>query len=199
MKKRLKIVSFIILFILPLVADDTTKTEAPSAREDLTDIVDENIKYTINLMWINSKLREDQDLICPDNQPCLSQIFSWATKNPESKVDFWFDSEKTTDEQVKKTRKLMQSGHTTSMAPIALRDIRDLPEVKENTKIFSDTRIPVYFRADLLRAIAGFNVIAQKDTDHFVYADLDMNAISKKELFNRKTQQDLQQYGMVLA
>lgn len=157
--------------------------------------------YSINLMWINKCLLEGQEFICPPEQPCVPRMLEWAKENQDQDavVNFWFDSEKTSADAVKKTRALIDKESCKSIAPIVLRDVRELPEVKENTIVFSDQRVPVYYRADLLRAIAGHNILSQEEADYFVYADLDIAPLSKEELFDQKTKKDLKLYGMVMA
>lgn len=162
--------------------------------------------YTINLMWINERLNEDQRYVLPlesaeDFLQKLANVFAWAEKNPESIVNLWFDGKLTPNQAIENTRALIIVyivSHP-GIAQITLRDIRELPDVIQNPRIFDDPRIPVFFRADILRIIATVQSLNSGETDCFIYADLDVKSQSKEELFNEETKERLQKYGIVVA
>lgn len=162
---------------------------------------------TMNLFWINKKLDENQRYIYPskDEQALfndfLKNIFMWAEGLDKNiPVHVWFDSQLTPKAAVVNTQALIDKymKFRAQKAPIILQDIRDLPEVIQHPEVFSD-KTPVYFRVDLLRVIAAYNTITTHNTSNFVYADLDMEPLPQKDLFDDETKQNLKQYGMILA
>jgi len=160
--------------------------------------------HSINLMWINSKLKEDQELVCPASKPCLEQMLEWAKDNPHAEVNFWFDSETTSASQLKKTRTAIErASHIISIdqdvAPVNFRDIRDLPNMKDLLGVYSDSRIPVYFRADLARAIVLHDLASEGSCDNIVYADIDIPSLTQRKLFDSETRKNLDGYGIVMA
>lgn len=169
-----------------------------------TDLFDE---YTVNLMWINKTRDENQPFIHRATNPeelqknFLDPIFTWAKLHAKGKtIDVWFDSTLTPAIAVKNTQLLIdqyQRAHPKA-ATIRLRDIRSLPQVIKEPEVFSD-KTPVYFRADLVRLVAAYNAITTKETQNFVYADLDMVPQCHKELFDQETRENLQKYGIVMA
>ena len=102
--------------------------------------------YSVNLMWINRKLDPQQQYIYPAatearvQENLLAHVFGWATANPQSTTNLWFDSALTPTQAVQNTATLIQH-HIAShpeMAPIILRDVRTLPQVIANPEIFSE-------------------------------------------------------------
>lgn len=85
---------------------------------------------------------------------------------------------------------------------VVFKDLRNFPEVQKNPEVFSP-QVPVYFRVDLLRVIAAYNVVkkaAEEGRRHyFVYADIDVTSMSKEEIFDASTLMDLQRYGILMA
>lgn len=164
--------------------------------------------YSINVMWINKILDERRLYICPaENKDeayknLLNTVLGWASLNPESIVNIWFDSQMTTEEAVRKTSQLIEEMKVKNpnIAPVVLRDIRELPDVYNNADIFSHPEIPVYFRADLVRVIAALALLSEKVTNsYFVYADLDVKPLSQGDLFDDITQENLGKVGFVMA
>lgn len=175
-----------------------------------TQEIDEKLPdYTVNLQWINKKLNPEQRYIHPSQNSLalrknlLMGLYSWALQNPNAKgVVLWYDSQLTPHAAVEKTRRIIARdslllGLFKKKAPVLLKDVRELPEVKENPEAFSE-KSPIYFRVDLLRAIAAYNV-AKKEGKTFVYSDVDMTALKEEELFDASTLNDLRRYGMVMA
>lgn len=162
--------------------------------------------YTINLMWINKQLTHDQPFLYPAQnieelrEKFLRPIFNWARYNPNACLHIWFDSAMTTDKALDNTWSSLQEyvEQNSICTTIELLDIRELPLVKQHPEIFSD-KIPVYFRIDLLRAIAAVHMISTKETEYFVYSDLDVEALPEQELFDPETIRMLGKYGIVMA
>lgn len=60
------------------------------------------LNYSINLMWVNREPSSDQQNICPFAH-YLDILSSWAIKNPEGIVNFWFNGQYITEEAKKST------------------------------------------------------------------------------------------------
>lgn len=145
-----------------------------------------NIKYTINLMWINRALNPNQEYILSNINLLINAVKSWT--NHGHQVNIWYDSNMTTPNQIQNTKNIIDN----------MIDVQNINQVKENLRVFSD-KAPVYFRADLLRTITAVHYLHHTNDDYFVYADLDVESISKNELFDEKTLNHLQTKGIVLA
>jgi hypothetical protein len=166
-------------------------------------------KYNINLMWINANQQEEQEYIypsCQDNafgKEYLNKILSWARKNPAVILYIWFDSYviKDTDKVISQTQHIIaQESQSIShnMAKIELRDIRDLPIVRNNPEIFSE-KIPIYFRVDLLRNIITKELLEHEPTTRCVYADFDVQPMNETTLFDQNTVSILEKKHFVMA
>lgn len=165
-------------------------------------------EYSINLMWINTRLNPDQNYIFPANSEnelddkFLSHIQSWEIATGQNgHINLWYDGLFTSSEAVKATKRALEkkSNMNPQWAMVHFRDARELLEVKENPKVFS-ADIPIYFRVDLIRAIAAFQTLIQEEKNHFfVYADLDMKPLAQEQLFDVKTQKKLHDFGIVMA
>lgn len=164
-------------------------------------------EYTINLMWINKKPDINQNFIYPAKdetelkQNFINKILKWAQKNQESKIVLWFDSQMISKNAIDNTRTIIDqefAKYRNKIAKVELRDIRDLSYVKKYPEVFS-ADIPLYFRVDLLRVIAAYcSILADKNLC-FVYSDIDIEPLSKRQLFDRATLNNLSQYGIVMA
>jgi len=170
----------------------------------------EDFTYSINLMWINKKLNQEQRFIYPAktdkteekfHAALINKLFEWATKNPESTVVFWYDSQLTSPNAVQNTKKIIaeQQTQNPSAAPIICKDIRLLPKVCGTDPFTFSEAVPVYFRADLLRLIATTETLTTENFDYFVYADMDIPTMTKEELFDTEAQKNLEKIGIVLA
>lgn len=165
------------------------------------DYVDlDDVKYNLNLMWINKELKEEQEGIHPENDTFVETILNWAQCNKRSVVNVWFDSALTSEKAVQTTQDMLDKRRfRQDMAKIVLKDIRTLPEVKDNSDVFSDPRMPVYFRADLARAIVLHNMVNDNSNEYSIYSDLDIKALPKYRLFDAETLKNLKKYGVVMA
>jgi hypothetical protein len=168
-------------------------------------------QYSINLMWINEeKMLSDQQLLFGNGATLeeryldfqmrfIKPVSAWAKANPESIVNIWLDSlmaNHSAIEYAKSNIKTFLAG--TSHAKIQFRDVRSISKVHKNPSVFSEN-IPIYFRVDLLRAIAAEHILTEKEAQFFVYGDIDMEPLSKEQLFDKKTMDFLEDYGFVMA
>ncbi len=179
-----------------------TSLDLPRAME-----ADRLERYIISLMWINRQLDPNQtDIINtqkstnPLKEKYIPHTLEWAKCNPRSTVHFWYDSELTSAQAVINTKSVFtkHKKEYPEAAAIVLKDVRDLDHVKKHPEVFSD-KIPVFFRTDLLRIIASVEELNRSKKDYLVYADLDVTPMSKNTLFDRDTQDKLDQYGIVVA
>lgn len=175
--------------------------------------------YTVNMQWINAKLNPSQSYIHPSanaltlRKNLLFGLYSWARKNPDAEgVVLWYDSQLTPKDAVENTRKIIAKDRALmglfkqKTAPIILKDVRELPEVKKNPIAFSEGS-PIFFRVDILRAIEAYNNIKGPKTEPnpkdkpivSMHADTDVATMNPKEIFDTNTMRDLRQYGMLLA
>jgi hypothetical protein len=163
-----------------------------TARKEYTE------KYEINLMWIN---KDKCDFLFCDEEKTKNVIniaLRWAEKNPEAKIIIWYDSEfiNSPETAVKNSSKLIKD--KTKNEQIVFKNIRELDLVKKHESVFSN-ELPVYFRADLLREIIIFEVLNNNKTNCFVYTDIDIKPMTKKQLFDDETVYHLKKYGFILA
>ncbi len=166
----------------------------------------EDRKYTVNLMWLNRKLERNQQFIHPAaneellREKLLDPVIQWAINTQGGTVNLWFDSFLTPPEAVQRTRLIIDQliEQQAYSAPILLRDIRNLPEVQQNSEVFS-AQTPVYFRVDLVRAIIEVNSIRTKETEAAVAADVDMQPLTCDQLFDSETIGNLEKNGIVMA
>lgn len=165
----------------------------------------QELNYTINLMWINRVFEPDQKYIHPSIDQhelevnLLNTAFKWATLNPNATVCIWYDSAFITPQAVQNTQEIINTYKCACpSACVELKDVRDLPMVQAYPEIFSD-KLPVFFRADLLRLIASVHLLKESNVcGCFIYADLDIKPISHAELFNSQTIKDLQEFGIIV-
>ena len=166
---------------------------------------DSHSPYSINLMRINKKMDERQKHVIAKQDDIERiqyepHIRSWAEKNPDAEINFWVDSRVTSDEAIQSFKYWIASQDKTR-DHIILRDIRStLEEVKKDhqVEVFSD-KMPVYFRADLLRVLVTMHVASEQKKGYVVYADLDVKPMNKEKLFDSQTVSKLDKYGMVVT
>lgn len=161
--------------------------------------------YSINLMWINRDVNVKQGYVYPSEtnggKQFLDTIVKWAEYNPESAVFLWFDSYLVSQNAVEKTQESINqqiSQKNTKTAKVELKDIRLIRRIQKNAEIFCP-EIPVYFRADLARAVIAENALEQDNSLYFVYTDFDVKPMRKAELFDDKTLATLHKSGFVMA
>lgn len=159
-------------------------------------------KYSINLMWINKKLIKGQTYI--DNSKTISELkkklldpaLKWAKANPNAAVNIWYDGVHTEEEAIKHTQDALLSMNTKEFSGITirLRDIREIPIVRDNLDVFSDF-LPLYFRIDLLKAIIIVDAIERECNDAAIFSDLEVgdlrpngDRMNKEELFSPLTE-----------
>jgi hypothetical protein len=173
--------------------DTITKTLEQSGNDEFS--------YSVNFIWINNRLHSQQKYIFPDHKlgDFNTHMLNWAKMNTNAPIYLWYDGEYTSQDAIASTNALITKSGVTNFT---LKDIRDLNIVKQNAEVFS-YKLPVYFRADLIRPAAAYEILSQMplqtQTSCFVYADIDVPAISKAELFDKLTTLYLNKLGIVMA
>lgn len=162
-------------------------------------------QYSINLMWINkNKMTAQQQFLLGDSKEDFYKNFvepvaKWAKANTGSTINIWFDGTLATEGAIERSSLALQRAlDGTSHGKIIFRDVRSIKTVQENPQAFSET-IPVYFRVDLLRALAAEHILSSKETKFFVYGDIDMIPLSRQRIFDKRTIDFLNEYGFVMA
>lgn len=167
--------------------------------------------YSINLMWINkSKIPANQEFLFGDGSSAelqrldfqkkfVSPIAEWAKANPGTPINIWVDREMASAEAIERSRQALEKFlEGTVHGVVHFRDVRSIKTVQDNATVFSE-HMPIYFRVDLLRAIVADDVLQKKETKYFVYGDIDMQPLSGKQLFDKKTIGFLDDFGIVMA
>lgn len=165
-------------------------------------------QYGINLMWINSKYDDDQKYFCATSKNeedyknnCIDPITSWLMKtSPDAPVRVWYDSALTpkqlVNDAVQDIKKKL--GNNDAMKKLQFLDVRKIDDILQYPKVFSE-KLPVYFRSDLLRAIVADYLARHYPHEYIVYADFNIPALSRDQLFDQKTLENIKKFGFVMA
>lgn len=189
------------IFLLPLLAlGSSSGAKAACISKLPTKVQDFDANSaSINLMWI-SRVRnlERQYVLNPEFSP---KIINWANAFFKSKINVWYDARLVSKAAVSATTEELRqgSGNDSISRRIQLRDIWEIVRVRENEDVF-DENLVVYFRVDLLRPIiALYMLCATKETDYFVYADLDIDPPHPEVLFSEKNLNTIGDSGILMA
>jgi|GEM_PF-2256524 len=168
-------------------------------------------QYSVNLMWINkTKMSSDQEFLFGQGvtkkeqesdfqKRFIEPVSKWAKKNPGSIINIWVDSEMATQKAIERSQRALEAAlEGTDHGTIQFRDVREMSVVQSNPQVFNE-ETAVYFRVDLLRAIAADHILKKKENQFFVYGDIDMEPLSGEELFDKRTMNFLNDYGCVFA
>jgi len=170
--------------------------------------------YSINLMWINAKRDPSSTYLYKNASKeetinlLLMPAIKWKKANPDAAVNLWYDGQFVTDDAIKNTENLLnelaqQEGINTT-PKIRLRNIRDIPIVKQNPDVFS-ANYPIYFRVDLLKLIICVHAVESDPHLSAIISDLevgdlrkDNGRMSKDELFNEVAMDILNKFGVLV-
>jgi hypothetical protein len=182
-------------------SNDSSYKEEEILEEGAHDFTD----YSLNLMWINQDLDRNGKYIFPAKNEeelknnFLMNIKKWASSmREESTIQLWYDSDFVYENASEETQKVLEKVLGDTSNRIVFRDVRDLEEVKEHEKVFSET-MPINFRFDLLRAMIAYHSLMDHENEYFVYADLDVTPLSEEDIFDEKTKKTLEDFGIVMA
>jgi hypothetical protein len=144
-------------------------------------------------MWINKEKCDFFALNEKKSQEIIKGALGWAEKNPEATVFVWYDSK-----FVNNAEAVIQNiKNEITNKKIIFRDINDLDLVKENIAVFSND-LALYFRVDLLREIIAYEKLKTDEMSCFIYSDIDMDPITKDQLFDDETVYLLNKYGIIM-
>lgn len=167
-------------------------------------------QYTINMMWLNKTMQSDQIDIFPvvdrNDSDIIGKARGWAERNPDAKLNFWYDGQTVTPQQLAHTRQLINmlkaysENQKTRIAQITLLDIRGfLNQFYANTAEVFAVNIPIYFRVDLLRLMVSLQDVRSCSGICFsVYTDVDVTPMGEQELFTDEVKNGLATKGLVL-
>jgi hypothetical protein len=198
---------FLLNLCIQASTDNTLNTESVCSIKKANVNLRPELQHAINLFWINKELDLNQNYIFPSQDETeltnthLKTILDWATKNPYNTIiQVWYDGSLITQDAVDNTQKLINKSISDSslVAPIIFRDVRSLPFVEQNPHIF-ESKLDVYFRADLLRLIVSLHDILVEDISYSMYADLDMPPITYEEIYDEETLETLENFGIILT
>ena len=138
--------------------------------------------HTINYLWIN---KEDSFVknpyICREAHEDINVFygaaFQWIQKDPFADINIWYDSQYATRYAYWNTKLFLKRVGLDNQ--IHIRDIQDIPTIKENKDITSSD-IPVYYRADLIRNMILLHEL-ERNIDYAIYIDLDTKAYPRDE------------------
>ncbi len=166
-------------------------------------------RYSINLMWVNSRL-DSKKFIRYDRENdvkigLIRPVIEWAKANPEADVSLWYDKNYTSSEALKNTQDILERyAQEEGVKNATMRDIREIPIVAKNPDIFSEY-LPIYFRVDVLKGILVVHSIEADGNDAAIFSDLEVgdrrlsqDRMNKAELFDSETMEKLNKYGMVM-
>ena len=161
--------------------------------------------YSINLMWINDKKDDSGDYVCSGktkkemNNQMVKQLEKWHSANPGTEINLWFDSQRTNEKAINNTKELLEE--VGSKYLVKLRDIREIPIVRDNPDLFS-SKIPSYFLIDILKLIICVYEMETGKKDSAIYADQSIGekvyyGKTEKELYERAVLKKLYKFGML--
>ncbi len=158
--------------------------------------------YSLHFMWIHrGKVSSQQEFLIGDRFETDRQFFQpiskWARLHP-THLYIWVDLEFLPLEVLNRTKDHLKSILQERYNHIHFRNIRDFQIVKDEPELFS-CETPLYFRVDLLRAAMIDQMILESDGRFIIYADLDMEPMSSEAIFDKRTCDFLQDFGIVMA
>lgn len=176
-------------------------------------------KYGINLMWLNKTRVDSQEYIFPATgcgrnstvDECLSEVCDWKFANPQASVVLWYDSVHTTSQAIHNTQaklKEIEAKKGIAETPVLLKDIREIPIVRDNPDAFSDY-LPIYFRVDLMKFIICVHSIENEGNESAIFTDFligdvpmhddKVRKFNKDELFSSAILKNLMLYGLKIG
>lgn len=172
--------------------------------------IDDIQQYSINSLWINRTLNKKNTFVTNHKTQeefinnVLEKISKWKKTNPNAEVNFWYDGEFVTAEQLSATRDVLKliSDKDPEMN-IQLKNIREIYFVRDNPDAFSDY-IPLYTRVDLMKLVLCVNELEHKGMDATIFSDLDVgewrenkDRPAKAELFSPEEMKTLSEFGYI--
>ena len=164
--------------------------------------------YIINFVWLNKTLNKDQKYLnsnkFEDYQTQLIDTLSgWHTLNKSTQIILWYDGLRTTETMLKIVRESLNHAHVDN---VTFRDVQSLERVQKYKDLFTEDKLSIYFRADIVRLIILYELAKSPQSPRFlIYSDLNVPPIGagmnqkQRVLFDDETIASLAVYGLVLA
>lgn len=157
--------------------------------------------YSINMIWLHSipQGEEVEYLYSQFEAEMGTRAVEWATLNPGTRVNLWYDGRCTPQDAVRRSARKINE--TFSQHKILFIDMRQLYNHPEFENLFSlDKRKikgVVYVQVDALKVLIA-NFLGKKG-EIAICADIDCMALAKTEIFCKRTLAQLRHSGIVLA
>lgn len=164
--------------------------------------------YSLNFYWISlypqndtalsifcDKCREEEQRECTDGDSCMSRtakavIGRWRELNPDAVINLWYDSALVTVAALKNTAQSLMEYR------VELRDVRGLdipPYIRQSLHPIAN----LFYRVDIVKILVADYLMSSKTEQYVVMSDIDVEPMSKSQLFDLFTVELLQEYGYV--
>jgi hypothetical protein len=161
-------------------------------------------QYSLNFLWINKNkvtvpghiIGQNHDLL---KDKIIEPVKDWQTKQPEAWINIWYDGNMLVDEDeaIKNTIKILINNQI-DVTKISLKNLRSIPLVQNNKNLFDEAR-EVYLRVDLAKAFIADYVLQKENLLYAVNIDSDIVSITRQQLFDTKTMEQLNDMGYVMG
>lgn len=134
-------------------------------------------------------------------QTPLYKIVNWMRKNPHAEVNLWFDSRLITRQALTNTRAVVEQVNAEFGHRLRLADINTLavPEEYDSIRPTLGPGSPLYYRIDLTKALIAQHCMDDPNSRKYcIVTDIDIQAMSPKELFDEQTRSRIDHYGFVI-
>jgi hypothetical protein len=127
------------------------------------------------------------------------KITKWADLHPGAQINLWYDSALVTQKAQQKTFEMMKNISQSRGVNLQLRDVRQLPSIKGEIEHSLHPGTPVYYRVDLLKALIADHMISspEETAKYCVVSDIDIEPMSKEQIFDQRTLDFLSSQGYV--
>lgn len=161
--------------------------------------------YTLNFRYSHlTESANDEQFLCK-NQTTFNEKFKnikeWAKEHPTTVINIWVDSTRIDPKIIENSKPFLQK-MLEGLDPdrVKFRDMRSLKIVVTNPHIFnhipnlSDERYAAFMKANISNDVLG-----KKEGVYAVSADLNVKALSRQQLFEKRTRDFLRKDRFVLA
>jgi hypothetical protein len=114
------------------------------------------------------------------------KIVGWAELNKGATINVWYDSALVTYKAKQNTSEMMRKISESRGVDLRLRDIRQLPTVKEEIANALHPGTSLFFRVDLLKAAITDKMVQEK-AKYCVVSDFDVKPMPPQEIFDART------------
>lgn len=152
-------------------------------------------KLTINLLCVNKEVTQDSSF-CSHNyfENLKNSVADWASKGGVDRIIVWYDKTDLSRKNIGKSKRLILSG-VKNWKKVKFKSIDEIEFISNNRLIFSKY-LPFYFRIDYLKMVICAHSLLQYK-GWCIFADLEVEAMSKNELFSPQNLEDLAEQGVL--